>query len=267
MPPLPAPVPVRSSWGRTLLAWWRGWLQVIHVAAQVLVLAGSPSSYRRSQRGVILRAIYLATMPLLPGFTIISAVVAQVIIRIVIATALSYGLSRYALDVLVRTLVLELIPLSAAMFAAIRYALPAGELVRNMRLRGEFETQLAAGRDPTRDIVLPYAIAGMFSVITLAAVSSAVTLMLAYLSVHGLSTWGLPGFTRTVGQVFNPVIVLIFGLKTLFLSLAVAIIPMVPTPREGLAGDGRASANLTRLGRLLAVVLLIEMLSLVGNYY
>jgi phospholipid/cholesterol/gamma-HCH transport system permease protein len=153
------------------------------------------------------------------------------------------------------------------MFAAIRYALPAGQQARDMRLRGDFESQLAAGQDPMRDTVLPRAIAGMFTVITLAAVSSAITLVLAYLSVHGFSTWGLPGFTRTVGQVFGPVIVLIFAMKTLFLSLAVAIIPMVPTPREGLVGDGRASANLTRLGRLLAVVLLIEMLSLVGNYY
>jgi phospholipid/cholesterol/gamma-HCH transport system permease protein len=63
------------------------------------------------------------------------------------------------------------------------------------------------------------------------------------------------------------VIVLIFGLKTLFLSLAVAIIPMVPTPSEGAAGEPQADAEITRLARLLAVILLIEMLSLVGNYY
>lgn len=76
--------------------------------------------------------------------------------------------------------------------------------------------------------------------------------------------WG-KSVDTAIGGIFAAL--LIFGLKTLFLSLAVAIIPMVPTPREGLAGDGRSSANLTRLGRLLAVVLLIEMLSLVGNYY
>ena len=42
---------------------------------------------------------------------------------------------------------------------------------------------------------------------------------------------------------------------------------MVPTPREGLAGDAPVNADITRLARLLAVVLLIEMVSLVGNYY
>jgi phospholipid/cholesterol/gamma-HCH transport system permease protein len=91
--------------------------------------------------------------------------------------------------------------------------------------------------------------------------------VLAYFSLYGFSTWGIPGFTRTVGQVFDPVIVLIFCLKTLFLSLAVSIIPMVPTPREGEPGAGKFNAEITRLARLLAVVLMIEMVSLVGNYY
>ncbi len=240
---------------------------MIQFGAQIWVLALSPSSYRRSQRRKMLHGIYAATRPMLPSFTVFSAIVALVIIRIVLATSLSYGLSRYALDVLVRTLVLELIPLSAALFAALRYAMPAGEHVRSMRLAGEFESQLSAGFDPTRDTVLPRAVAGVFSVITLAAISSAVTLVLAYISLYGFASWGIPGFTRTVGQVFNPVIVLIFGLKTLFLSLAVAVIPMVPTPQEGLAGAARPNADITRLARLLAVVLLIEMLSLVGNYY
>jgi phospholipid/cholesterol/gamma-HCH transport system permease protein len=118
-----------------------------------------------------------------------------------------------------------------------------------------------------RDRVLPRAVASVFAVVTLAAVSGAVTLLLAYLSVYGFASWGLEGFTRTVGQVFSPVIVLIFCLKTFFLSLAVAIIPMVPTPREGERGAARISPDIVRLARLLAVVLLIEMVGLVGNYY
>ena len=269
MPPTPLPdLPTLiHPTSRALREWWGGWRQVLHFGAQLLVLLLAPSSYRRVQRRRLLHAMYRATMPLLPSFTAIAAVAALIIIRIVLATALSYGLSRYALDVLVRTLVLELIPLSAALFAALRYAMPAGEQVRAMRLRGEFEAQLAAGHDPTRDRVLPRAAASAFAVITLAAVSGVVTLLLAYVSVYGFVSWGLEGFTRTVGQVFSPVIVLIFVLKTFFLSVAVAIIPMVPTPREGTAGAARVYADITRLARLFAVVLLIELVSLVGNYY
>ncbi|MFZ2653186.1 MAG: ABC transporter permease [Burkholderiaceae bacterium] len=266
MPPAPLPDLIHPTW-HALLQWWGGWRHVLHFGARIMVLSLSPSSYRRVQRPRLLHAIYRATMPLLPSFTAISAIAALIIIRIVLATALSYGLTRYALDVLVRTLVLELIPLSAALFAALRYAVPAGEQVRAMHLRGEFQAMLAAGGDPTRDSMLPLAAAGAFAVLTLAAVSGASTLLLTYLSLYGFDSWGLEAFTRTVGQVFSPVIVLIFALKTFFLSLAVAIIPMVPSAHEGTAGAARVHADIARLARLFAVVLLIEMVSLVGNYY
>jgi phospholipid/cholesterol/gamma-HCH transport system permease protein len=257
-------------WFAVALTWSRGWVQIVLFSAQILVLALSPSSYRRSQRGTLLRSIYRATRPLLLSFTLLSAVVALVIIRIVVATSLSYGLSRYALDVLVRTLVLELIPLSAALAVAVRYSLLAGDEVRALRANGGFEAQMKRGIDPTRDIVLPHVLASTFAVVTLALLSSVATLVLTYLSVYGFALWGVDNFTRAVGQVFNPVIGLIFLLKTVFLSLAVAVIPMVTTPRESLAArpsDARAPADLTRLARLLAVIWVIEVLSLVGNYY
>ena len=265
MPPVPPSRSAAHDWAHAAQQWWGGWWQIVHFGAQILVLALSPSSYRRAQHGALTHSLYRATRPLLPSFTVLSALVAMVIIRIVLATSLSYGLSRYALDVLVRSLVLELIPLSAALFVAVRYSLAAGDEVRAMRAQGRFETLLASGVDPTRDSALPRVLAGMFAVVTLAMVSSVVTLVLTYLSVYGFATWGLEGFTRAVGQVFNPVIGLIFVLKTLFLSLAVSIIPMVTTPRERAAGI--ANADLTRLARLLAVILMVEVVSLVGNYY
>lgn len=256
----------RRHFPQALLAWLAGWWQLLELGSRLLVLTLAPSSYRRTQRQLLLRSCYLATAPLLPGFSLISAIAAQIVIRIVLATASSYGLSRYALDVLVRTLVLELIPLSAVLFAALRYTMPAGARLREMRLRGLFKAQRAQGLDPLRDTVLPRALAGMFAAVTLTALSSLITLVLAYLSVYGFGTWGLAGFTRTVGQIFTPVIVLIFGLKTLLLSLAVAIVPMLPTPRELLHAP-LGSGDIGRLARLLAIVLLIELLSLVGNYY
>lgn len=263
-PTPPASSPLSPSQPLRLLRGWLlgGW-RVIEFAARLMVLALSPSSYRAAQRRLILASCYRATAPLLPGFSIVSAIAAQVIIRIVLATAFSYGLSRYALDVLVRTLVLELIPLSAALFTAVRFSLPAAERVRRLRAQGRHKALLAAGRDPLRDQVLPQVLAGMFAALTLTLVSSAITLLLAYLSVYGFSSWGLAGFTRTVGQVFGPVIVLIFALKAFFLSAAVALMPMAPSQRAREGG----TADIGRLARLLAVVLLIEMLSLVGNYY
>ena len=261
-----------------------GWAQVINFSAQISVLAFSPSSYRQGQRDKLLQHVYGATRPLLLSFTLLSALVALVVIRIVVATSLSYGLTRFALDVLVRTLVLELIPLSAALAVAVRYSLAAGIEVRDLRAAGGFEAAVRRGVDPTRDIVLPHVLASTFAVVTLALLSGVVTLLLTYFAVYGFELWGIDNFTRAVGQVFSPVIGLIFLMKTLCFSLAVAVIPMVTTPRERLVALQADSAlvgtrtstqtkkktstpaDLTRLARLLAVILLIEVLSLVGNY-
>jgi len=261
-------IPVSTSrWARDWAEWVRGWWQIIHVGAQILVLALSPSSYRKSQRAVMARNLYMATAPLLPGFTLLSALISLIIIRIVVATTLSYGLSQYALELLIRTLVLELLPLSVALFVAVRYTMPQGKDVRDMRLRGDFETLWRAGGDPARDELLPRVGAGVFAVVLLAAVSCFVALVLTYLNVYGFRTWGFAGYTRSVGQVFSPVVVLIFCLKTIFFSLAVSLIPIVFTPRVDQGDFKGMNAEIKVLARLFAVILLIEVVSLVGNYY
>lgn len=264
------------QWLGIAMTWSRAWARVVHLTAQVLVLALSASSYRSAQRQLLAHSLYRATRPLLLSFMWFSALVAWVVIRIVLATALAYGLSRFALDVLVRTLVLELIPLSAALVVAVRYSLLAADEVRALHARDSFESQFQRGLDPTRDIVLPRVLASCFAVLALALLSSIITLALTYLSVYGFALWGIDGFTRAVGRVFDPVICLIFLLKTVFFSLAVALIPMMTTPRElalqtashvSAPAGFRTHADLNRLARLLAVIMLIEVSSLVGNYY
>ena len=270
MPPAPLPSALDADptgWSRALAQWAVGWWQVIIFGAQILVLAVAPSSYRRAQRVVILHSIYLAAWPMLLGFTLLTALLGLVIIRIVLATALSYGLSRYALDVLVRTLVLELIPLSAALFVAVRYSLGEGEVIRRMRIEGRFRTLYQAGSDPKRDVVLPRVLAGQFAVVALAAVSGAVILALTYVSLYGFASWGFASFTRGVGQVVNPAILVILAMKTFFMSLAVAIIPMVASSRDSIDSTGRSHAELARLARLLSAILVIEIAALVGNYH
>lgn len=256
-----------SRWARELGAWLQGWWQIVFVGAKILVLAVSPSSYYSAQRRVLSKYLVAATATQLPGFTALAALISLVIIRIVLATTLSYGLSQYALGLLVRTLVLELLPLSVALFVAVRFTMPQGQLVRDMRRSGELNALWRAGGDPTRDALLPRVGAGVFAVLLLAAVSCVVALILTYINVYGFRTWGLPGYTRSVGQVFSPVVTLIFCIKTALFSLAVSIIPIVFTPQPE-AGDAHgANAEVKVLARLFSVLLLIEALSLVGNYY
>jgi phospholipid/cholesterol/gamma-HCH transport system permease protein len=111
---------------------------------------------------------------------------------------------------------------------------------------------------------VPRVLASTFAVLALATVSSLIALVLAYLSVHGVSPWGLPGYTRTVGHVFDLAVTLGFGLKTFFFSLAVAIVPLA----AGLEIRDRVTTKTLQPGvvRLFLVLLCIEAASLSVKY-
>lgn len=257
-----------GHWGHRVRATWVGWWQVLLLGAQMVVLALLPSSYQRgAQRAAVLRSLYLATAPLLTWFLVLSALISVVLIRIVVATAYSYGLSQYALEVLVRTLVLELIPLYAAMFVAVRYAMPGAQRIRKGLAERQRNGVPTNDQTLLRTELLPRALATVFSVLLLAAVSCVVALVLAYLTVYGFSPWGFPSYTRSVGSVFTPAVTLIFSLKTLFFSLAVAVVPLAASAQRDAVGRYSRRSDMSEFARLFSVVLLIEVLSLVGNYY
>jgi len=253
--------------GAPALRWLAGWSRIIWFGAVLVVLALSPSSYGRRTRQALQRHVYLDTAPILLGFSILCALLTLVITRIVVVTAYSYGLSQYALEMVIRVLVLELIPLTAALFVALRCTIPNGAALSEMRRTGEFDAQRRAGQDPVLAQVLPRMLAGVFATITLAALSCVVAIVLAYLAVYGPTVAGLPAYTRMFGRVFNASVSLIFMLKTLFFSLAVSVIPMASGLYD-VEGDGsRESAALQGLVRMFAVLVVLEAVSLVGNYY
>lgn len=267
MIPLPGPLSTLTDLNRRAKNWLLGWWQLIYLGAVILVLLVSPSSYGRQTRPMLAAQIYRSTAPILWGFTLMCSVFTVVITRIVIVTALSYGLSQYALQVVVRVLVLELIPLTAALFVALRSAIASGTELSMLRQQGELTTLRERGIDPIRNQVLPRVMAGIFSTITLAALSCVVALVMTYLAAYGFSLTGLAAYTRLFGQVFNPAVSLIFIMKTLFFSLAVSLIPMASALYDTAAPGFRANAELRVLVRMFAVILLIEVVSLVGNYY
>lgn len=253
--------------GRTTLRWFAGWWRIVHFGALILVLTLSPSTYTRANRAVLARHVYLSTAPILLWFTVLIAVFSLVLTRIVVVTALSYGLSQYALEMVIRVLVLELIPLTAALFVAIRCTMPSAVELSQMRLGGELEALRGQGLDPVQHEVLPRVLAGVFATVTLAALSCVVALVLAYLAVYGFQASGFPSYTRMFGHVFNSAVILIFVLKAGFFSLAVSLIPMASALYDIDTSSSRTSSELRGLARLFTVILLIEVASLVGNYY
>ena len=266
-----------AVWAQALLRGAASWWHMIHLGAIVLVLALSPSTYNRANRAMTSRHIYTSTWQVLPWFTAMAALFSLVLIRIVVVTALSYGLSQYALQMVVRVLVLELIPLSAALFVALRAGMTFNAQANTRQAHEDFPARPESerkwrlrqvesiGLKRLRADVVPLVMAGAFSVLTLAMINSVIVLVLAYLTVYGLSPWGLPGYTRTVGQVFDLSVTLGFALKTLFFSLAVALVPMAASleaAREQASPDGVQPGAV----RLFLVLLLIEAASLAIKY-
>ncbi|MES2878226.1 MAG: ABC transporter permease [Pseudomonadota bacterium] len=254
-----------STWARAFRRGVASWWHLIHFCALVLVLALSPSTYNRANRVTTFQQIYASTWQVLPWFTALSALLSLVLIRIVVVTALSYGLSQYALQMVVRVLVLELIPLAAALFVALRAGLTfnAG-LPRNTLQALEGPTP-SPTLEHLRHELVPSVMASAFSVVTLAMLSSVIALVLAYLTVYGVTLWGLPGYTRTVGQVFDLTVTLGFLLKTLLFSLAVAVVPMAAN-LEAARRSSTASTLQPGAVRLFLVLLWIEAASLAVKY-
>ena len=125
----------------------------------------------------------------------------------------------------------------------------------------------AQGIDPIRAALVPRAAAGVFAAITLAALSCIVALVTVYLSVYGFSMAGFGAYTRIFGQIFTPSLTLVFALKTWFFSLTVAVMPLASAMYTPIARHRQGGAELGGFARMFAVLLLIEIVSLMGNYY
>jgi phospholipid/cholesterol/gamma-HCH transport system permease protein len=251
-----------ARWREALLRQLASVWFMLQLGAVVLVMALTPRTYTPLFRAATARQMVLSTWQVLPWFTSLSALLSLVLIRIVVVTALSYGLSQYALQMVVRVLVLELIPLSAAMFVALRSGLAfnagaaLGTSTQHIRSIHDLDLQCL------RTELAPRVLADAFSVLTLAMVSSVVVLVLTYLTVYGLSPWGLPVFTRTVGQVFDLAVSLGFMLKVCLFSLAVAVVPMAAS----LEAPPTSSTMQPGAVRLFLVLLLLEAAMLIVKY-
>ncbi|MGK5022591.1 MlaE family ABC transporter permease [Janthinobacterium sp. LB2P10] len=256
---------------RASMAWLVSWWHMLHFATLMFSLALSPSSYQRANRPILAHRLVSDTAPNLVWFSVACALLSLVLIRIVVVSAQSYGLSHYALEMVVRVLVLELIPLTAALFVALRLSLPDGIAFAQMRASGMLDTMQRQGVDLMRREYFPRVMSGIFAVWMLAIVSCVSSLILAYVSIYGFTPWALPGYTRVVGQIFNPAVALILMLKVIFFSFAVALIPLASsyyqTPAYGRRNRVWAAHGLSEMLRLFSVILLIEVATLMGNYY
>jgi len=252
--------------GAALLNWLRGWRAVFRFAAVAIVESLSPRTYNSATRSVVLKQIYFTAWQILPRFALFAALLSYVLIQIVVDTARDFGLADYALEAVIRLLVLEVLPLMTALFVALRSGAATGTEGVLMNIHNEILAIEASGVDPGRFEFIPRVIGGAISVLALTAVTSSLALLIAYFVVYGLQYWNLPDFARVVARIFDLPALTILWAKVLAFGLAVTVIPIV----EALAAPKKLFfapiAVLRGMVRLFFVLMLIEVLSLALKY-
>jgi len=252
--------------GVAFVAWAASWMRVLRFGGAAIVAALSPSVYNPATRAVVAKQIYFTAWQMIPGFVLFVAVLSAVLVRIVDTTAREFGLSQFASEVIMRVLVLEIIPLIAALFVSLRSGAAINTEVALMSLRNEIEALARVGVDPMRFEFVPRLVGCVVSVVSLTVLSCTIALVVTYLGVYGFFLWGVSDFTRSVGNVFSAQITIGLGLKCLFFGLAVGVIPM----GEALGGSREVHTTpvtvLRGMMRLFFVLVLIEVTSLAFKY-
>jgi phospholipid/cholesterol/gamma-HCH transport system permease protein len=207
----------------------------------------------RSQRRCFLAEYYSAVGPSLPIFLVAASLLSLVIIQIVVTTARSYDLDQYSVQLLLRTLVLELIPMLSALWVVVRYCLPRGmSLVRSPNLADE---------------AVPVVLAGGLAALFYTFVSAVLVLVYSYGVLHGLTPWAFSGFTHQLGKVLAVDVLLIFSLKTLFFCFAGPWISVLSALRARVAPGEPKDISFRILTRIFLAFLFVEMLALGGVYF
>ncbi len=230
-----------------LLGWLRCQARIQCFASLTLAGAVTPRVYDAATREATASNLCTAAWQSLPGYFLASILAGAVLTHVIAVTAASYGLSRLALEAVIRVHVIELLPLAAALFVALR-TLPATLLRLQEVKHGPWEA-------PSSEVVACF-VANFLAVWILAVASSVATLVVAYLVLYGFTLWGLDGYARVIGQVFSPLVAATVALKMLLFALAVGLTPLSllsdPSPAQ------RGAAEMQAMARLLFYLVLIE---------
>ena len=223
------------------IAWIQAWGRTARFAFAATAAVLSPSTYTARMRATAVKQVYFTVWQVFTGYILFTALLSAVVIEITLQAARDYGLGTYALDLVFRVLVLEILPLLTALFVALRSGAAISTEVALM--------QVAA-----------------ISVFALTIMSGAMALVIAYGSMYGFSPWGFDEFTRAVANAFSPSAMAGFVLRSFAFGAVVAVIPIaagLDATREMKSAPVAVMGGMVRLFFALGV---IEVLSLLIKY-
>ena len=146
------------------LHWFLAWGRAARFAFAVVAAVLSPKLYTPRARMATTRQIYFTAWQVLPGFTLFATLLGLVVVEITLRAAWQFGLEQYALELIFRALVLELMPLLTALFVALRSGAAISSEIALMRIAGEFEDLPSAGIEPFEREFVPRVAAAATSV-------------------------------------------------------------------------------------------------------
>ena len=248
------------------MSWLRAWGGALLFGLTAAAAALSLSAYTARARAVAMRHVYFDAWHVLPGFTLFTALLSLVLIEITLDLARDYGLAQFALELVFRAIVLELVPLLTALYVALRSGAAMATQVAQMRAAGELEALRAAGIDPYEREFVPRIAAAAISVFALTIVSCSVVMAVAYLAAYGTSPWGFAEYTRTVALVFGPLALGGFMFKCFVFGAAVAVIPIAAGLEATRDAESVPLAVMGGMVRLFVALALIELAALAVKY-
>lgn len=245
----------------------RSWRRLLRFAVFATAAALSPSGYGPQARAVAVRQIYLTAWTILPGYLVTAALLSLLLIEVVVISARQYGVAQYSLELVLRVLVLELVPLLTALFVALRSGAAIGAEIALMSVRGELDDASEASASPLHAELVPRIAGAALSVASLTSLGCLIAVWLSYVVFYGFTPAGLSEFTRIVANVFDGIELVAFGLKCLLFGLAVAIIPAA-TGLEAEPGEIKSLPGVVLGGliKLFFAILAIEAAILVVKY-
>jgi len=255
-----------ESLGAKIVGWFVVGYGIFAFLTQAVLLLLHRSTWNRATYDVVIKQVYFTAIQILPVFLGYVWVISWLLISIILSTARDFGLTEFASEMTIRVLVLELLPFITALFIALRSGSAMNTEVALMRVNNELDALAHCKVPPMQLEFLPRLIGGVVSVIALACLAGLLALLLAYLSMYGLTPAGLELFTRTIAKIFDFRIVAGLLVKCALFGLAVTLIPItagLETPKKLFMVP---VSVLRGMMRVFFVIVVIEVVSLALKY-
>jgi len=252
--------------GAKTVSWWNTTYGVMGFLTEMLSTVANPATWNRATLDTIVKQIYFTAVQILHVYLVYVTAISWVIITITLSTARNVGLFDAATEMIIRVLVLELLPFLTALLIALRSGSAINTEVALMKVNNELDALSHCKVEPMLFEFLPRIAGGILSVTGMTIIGGALTLILAYLSIHGLNTTGFSAFSTTIASVFSLGVLLGLALKCTLFGLAVTTLPMaagLETPKKLFMVPVSVLRGMMRV--FLALVL-IEVLSLALKY-